>query len=380
MSLLPMQIRIEEDDGSARTLDVVDLYDLALIMTYERYTIEPRFRHTQLYDYASNRNDFSVLRIAAGNDWYNPAKINKRIGFFFQPEPDAPHHESERDLPSKMLPWNIADGPPLLKSLTPTELDTIFWQARAHDSCYASIALLQFLFKLFSPDQPLRIRTGDGTEFISLIRQMHTARYDIFDLRQMIFSIVKRDQEQSEGGYYTGESEQMPHCVAAFPPWVAIRGRGQVERTILDLSSLQFGDAGRGLKGHKSLFVFESITKFEERMKVFQKAGERMAPCSVEKCFRDLSRNGWRMSRSGSRSDTTNIRTGPAGAATVARLKALQRIHQHHYERALPANLHGIAMQLTKARHGLITSIGEICVSTKEVSSGYCINGSKKTL
>jgi hypothetical protein len=53
-------------------------------------------------------------------------------------------------------------------------LDTIYWEVRGHDGCYAvresqSIALIQHLFDLYDPTQALRIRTADGDDFTTQI-------------------------------------------------------------------------------------------------------------------------------------------------------------------------------------------------------------------
>ncbi|KAF8991255.1 hypothetical protein BDZ89DRAFT_1173344 [Hymenopellis radicata] len=82
-------------------------------------------------------------------------------------------------------------------------------------------------------DTPLRVRTWKGVEYITTVGTT----------------------------YITGdESYGMNHAVLGF----ASSREGNID-TILDMSSLQFGDAGRGLGG-KSLFALESLDEFYDRV------------------------------------------------------------------------------------------------------------------
>ncbi|KAF2793141.1 hypothetical protein K505DRAFT_362251 [Melanomma pulvis-pyrius CBS 109.77] len=59
------------------------------------------------------------------------------------------------NLPTNMLPANPSQK---LFTLTPKELETIFYQIRGHNGCYPAVALLQHFFDLFPETTLLRIR------------------------------------------------------------------------------------------------------------------------------------------------------------------------------------------------------------------------------
>ncbi|KZV94623.1 hypothetical protein EXIGLDRAFT_736515 [Exidia glandulosa HHB12029] len=259
---------IEREDGTYKQLEVLDLYDLALLLSYERYTLEPRFRHTVLFDVASGADEFVDSELANLDPlWQNPTKRSKRIGFAFKVDS---HDDDARDTPDNMLPRSILL--PRVHVLSARQIETIFYQARAHDACYASIALLQFLFALYDDDQPVRIRLGAGTGFLTLLAAHSTAKYILQEPMQMTMSIVlsqerpmlePRSMAFSAVTYMTGEGDSMPHCVMAFDPITQFCDPDQ-KSAVLDLASMQFGDSGRG---RGALFVLEEMDDFMERMR-----------------------------------------------------------------------------------------------------------------
>jgi hypothetical protein len=83
------------------------------------------------------------------------------------------------------------------------------------------------------------------------------------------------------GTYITGAEDTMMHAVVGF----GAPGEANVA-TVLDLASLQFGDAGRGLGG-RSTFALESLDAFYDRVEAIARGADtenikssgRIGPC-----------------------------------------------------------------------------------------------------
>lgn len=278
---LPLKLVLEDEDGPPLVYDVLDLHDLALLLNYERYAREPRFRRSMLVDVVRGNEDFvlypETFRLS---NWVDCGTKAERTGFMFKIE-DLPFDEDQPDLPtpSDMLPINLVV--PRIRTLGPRELETIFYQSRAHDSCFGTIDLLQFLFEQYDEPQPIRVRTDSGTEFITDIECHRTATFTLHNLKGVTVSIVLRGnptyQSESSGlkrtvlnysRYTTGDAESMKHCAMVFfasQDGLLCRGPVPQGGVVLDLASMQFGEAGRGLRG-RSLFVLEPMENYKARM------------------------------------------------------------------------------------------------------------------
>ncbi|EJD51271.1 hypothetical protein AURDEDRAFT_111861 [Auricularia subglabra TFB-10046 SS5] len=274
---------MREDDGPPVDYDVLDLYDLALLLNYERYTREPRFRRSMLVDVVRGGEDFSMFSESNRlSNWISPETRAERTGFMFKIE-DLPFDEDQPDLPTDMLPTSIV--PPRIQALSPLELETIFYQSRAHDACFSTIALLQYLFEHYDGLQPVCVRTNTGVEFITHMEYHHTATFMLRNPKSATVSVILNGNptyhQESSGRtkmrlprrtLVTGNKATMKHCAMVFvpPPEGSdldrlSRGRVPRDNVVLDLASMQFGDAGRGLRG-KSLFVLEPMETFKARM------------------------------------------------------------------------------------------------------------------
>lgn len=239
----------------------LDLYEIALLLNYERASTEPRFRNLKLYDIADNETEFQRTK-CAHPDW-DRAK-NKR-GFVFKL---LNQREDGPDLPGNMMPVPV---PKHLEHLTPSEVETIYWQARGHDGCFASAALLQHIFDLYPPSTRLRVRMPDGSAYETTTRPLDR-KIQEFSLRGPKLYTLASTMTES---YITGGLDPMLHAVVAFR-----RGQDEDESedawAVLDMSSMQFGDAGRGTdpRGRGSTFVLETAGIFRERMRNFAESAK----------------------------------------------------------------------------------------------------------
>ncbi|KAJ3785406.1 hypothetical protein GGU10DRAFT_387494 [Lentinula aff. detonsa] len=155
---------------------LLDLYEIALLLNYERTSSEPRFRYTKLREVASHELDFQTLQI---NTPIWTAHKGPKDGFVFQRmEPAVIANSGSRevpDLPSNMLSQIVYPFARDITQLAPDRLETIYWQ----DSCFKSVAILQHFFDLYTTDPFIRIRLADGKEYFSSPSTPSIIEYDL---------------------------------------------------------------------------------------------------------------------------------------------------------------------------------------------------------
>lgn len=151
---------------------------------------------------------------------------------------------------------------------TPKQLETYFYRPRCHDGCFLCIQLLQYFLDLYSPSIPLRIRHGGGPgkqeapSYITTIDTFRIVEQTLIEpLVQSNIVILPKGN-----GYRTGDEETMLHAVARFPP-LSREEEEKVAMSFLDLSSLQFGDIGRGPgKKGQGLFALDTDSEYGDRL------------------------------------------------------------------------------------------------------------------
>lgn len=239
--------------------DALDLHDLAVLLTYERFTLEPSYRHTKLVDMALAAADFQTVRPEIP-EWTDPTPACRaaRWGYFFKAYTPASAEDGVRDLPSTMLP----DPCPgfLLDFLEHArERETAFYQARALRTAHESVALLRCVLELLGAEaRPLRIRTAAGaTALGGGAMRAHT--YALDGLRAFVLSLIAPPQARTMEIRALGKAGAVAHDVAVFDA----PGVGPV---VLDLSCVQFGalsGPGRG----RALFALEPQDAYEARLR-----------------------------------------------------------------------------------------------------------------
>ncbi|KAF9074044.1 hypothetical protein BDP27DRAFT_1317905 [Rhodocollybia butyracea] len=250
--------------------DIIDLYNIALLLNYERAASEPRFRHSKLREVTEDESQFQTVRIlyrVRQTDYKGP-----KDAFLFERRPPVGSEDTDKpDLPSNMLRQPMSQ---LTSNLTPDRLETIYWQARGHDGCFASACIFQYFFDLFPNSEPsIRIRLADGKEYTTSAESV-ILEIDLTSLKHRTCSTVLPQNES----YVTGAGDQpiFRHAVIGF----GTSREGNIE-TVLDMSSMQFGDVGRGpgRKG-KGTFVLESLDSYLDRLE-FIAAGHKVVKTSV---------------------------------------------------------------------------------------------------
>lgn len=273
---------------------VLDLHDIALLLNYERATTDPRFRHAKLREVAARGADFQTIRLSA-RAWTEA--LVPKTGLVFDMPKESGLSKAERDepdLPSNMLPSVVIPSSPL-RSLTNKDLELYYWQSRNQDGCYTTIAIFQHFMEFFPLELTrIRVRVVENNKprnYTTLADDRTIVEVMLYEPRSMNFSAVVHNK--SPILYTTGESTSMRHAVLSFPPPTLDHKR----ECILDLSSLQFGDAGRGFKG-RGTFVLEPVQDYLARLDTiavrnnFQDAErtQRVRPSANDEFFVDVAK------------------------------------------------------------------------------------------
>ncbi|KAJ7576930.1 hypothetical protein C8J56DRAFT_971975 [Mycena floridula] len=232
--------------------EIVDIYEVGLLLKYERGTTDPRFRHAKLWEAIVGPDTFKTDLCPLWNTY-----DGNKEGFLFRQDPSV---GDEPDLPSNMLPSPAPSD--ALRYLSSKRLETIFWQARDFDSCFQCTELVQLFFNYFPSDTSVRVRTVDGKEYTTQASNRRILEMDLVHPNLMTMSMVMPVSEI----HITGMEPEMVHAVVGF-----FRPQSENIDTILDLASMQFGDTGRGIKG-KGVIVLESYDAFSSR--IFDKVAQ----------------------------------------------------------------------------------------------------------
>ncbi|TRM63544.1 hypothetical protein BD626DRAFT_402358 [Schizophyllum amplum] len=271
--------------------ETLDLYDIALLLNHERVASEPRFRGARLVDISRDGQSFVDDRLAP--HWDRTAYF-KSAGVPIEKDPSVPSFEfvsssdeprrgaslifhndeatsSTTDSPTNMIATDAQRvaaaslvGPPYQFSkvrLSDKECETLFLQSRSSAASETSVHLLQAFFNLYPADTLLRVRTYDRNdpEYITSISHRLVLAYSLRGLRMhTIVSFLPETTCHST----PGADGRARHTVITFGDASA---RWDNLRTVLDMSSLQFGDAGRGVKG-KGTFVLEPLKAYDARL------------------------------------------------------------------------------------------------------------------
>ena len=234
--------------------ETLDLYDVGVLMTYERSIADPQFSNTKLREVAfpGNQPQSFDSGSAATQGW------NKNACTWIVVEKETPSDPTTPDLPQNFLQDNKRAG----NTLSDEQLETLFHQTRSQNGCHKAIGLLSFFFSLFPDNTKLRVRHAP------LNKQPGKSYTTTTDRRVIIEESFREPKLSSaivvlpEGTLYdSGHQSQMPHAVVGFSPLDSA-----TVQTFFDLSSMQFGDVGRGPgpKG-KQLFALDTPEEFAIR-------------------------------------------------------------------------------------------------------------------
>ncbi|KAH9897476.1 hypothetical protein F4778DRAFT_743712 [Xylariomycetidae sp. FL2044] len=266
---------------------ILDLVDVALLLTYERCAHEPRFRHGKLREVAFPGQKLRTITLTPGlvQDQSRP---HTQI-VFEQVNPSLP---GKPDLASNMVPVEVNPNTILAHALTPQQVDTLYYQARGHDACFTAVSLLQYFLDMFPADTELRIRHGPnssnkqqpGDQYTTSLYHLKIIEKTLLRPRQSTVSVTM----PKGNGYVSGDGHTMVHAVVGFS-----RPGSTAVDSVLDLSSLQFGDVGRGPGAKGQLpFALDTYAEFCDRLDKIA-VGEDIMESKISDRIRAHPDDGW---------------------------------------------------------------------------------------
>ncbi|KAH8836097.1 hypothetical protein DL96DRAFT_1576709 [Flagelloscypha sp. PMI_526] len=277
-------------------LEMLDLYDISLLLNYERATTEPRFRFAKLREVATPGTELNTVDFVR-DDLFTDSSRAKTQFVYDRPMEYAgtkSYIPGPPDTPKNILPTSLSSSDPLA-DVSWQGLETFFWQTRGHDACYNSVILLQHFFDLYPPETPIRIRhgpgKGKGRVSVTQIRNRFIVELGLVNPKHTLIALVSPENQ----AYLSGENVVMKHAILEFSE----TGRKGAEgAAMLDLSSMQFGDVGRGpgVKG-KATFALDTSEEFRDRLNMvaegidpsFRRVSRRIGPCQWDNWLRDVA-------------------------------------------------------------------------------------------
>ncbi|KAI0158233.1 hypothetical protein GGR57DRAFT_510408 [Xylariaceae sp. FL1272] len=273
---------------ASNSADVLDLVDIAVLLNYEKSKASPHIRHTKLVEVCrpGQNPTTAILKREMWNDNSRPrttvvlargdGEIDKEVDRILTSE-----GKPTQDLPQLMRP--IAGTTNHLDNIGAKEIETLYHQILAHDGCFMSIALLQHFLDLYPSDTPIRIRHGAQagnrpSDYIVTIDQRRVLELTLVKPRHTNVILILPD----DISHVNGESTYMVHAAMGF-----YRNEADgMYSAVLDLSSLQFGELGRGPGANgKALFALDTEEEFLDRM-------SQVAEDHIEESFRVSLRIG----------------------------------------------------------------------------------------
>lgn len=253
--------------ASSRTEpEVLDLVDISLLLHYGMFTTDPRLRGAKLLEVAYPGQQLTTAKLMTSDFLPNDGRSQTTI-LFESPSMQPPAGSArEPDLPSNMVSAESLTFNPELNLLTPKQLETLFYQARGFNGCFTAAALLQIFFDQFPQSATkLHVRHGPasggakGASGVSYTTGLDTFRIveKTFVGPQFCTTIIVHPTGRV---HVSGDEATIIHAVVAFT-----RPGAEGPTSFLDLTSMQFGDVGRGLGG-SGLFALETLDEFNTRM------------------------------------------------------------------------------------------------------------------
>ncbi|KAJ4316458.1 hypothetical protein N0V94_005449 [Neodidymelliopsis sp. IMI 364377] len=235
----------------------MDLIDIATLLNYERVSREPRFRHTK-FVHITRPDEYAQLRHLQNTF---PSKLLKKnipnsrtwIAVKYKKGDDE-----QPDLPSNMTDKNA----PPISPVTDEELEAIYYRVRHQDGCFSSAYLLQCFFDLFPEDTPLRVRHEPRDAPIGAFSYTTTISHRMGISDKLVYpknstAVIIDNNAIKDNFQLAGHERLMNHAHLGFSP-----PGSESTMSLLDLSSMQFGNVGRG-PGRKGKMPFAMDHAFE---------------------------------------------------------------------------------------------------------------------
>ncbi|OSS44999.1 hypothetical protein B5807_09151 [Epicoccum nigrum] len=237
----------------AAAIEPLDLVDIAVLLNYERATTTEAFRNTKVREIAYPGDALHTLRYGSEP----PADWNRNDRTVIVLDKVSP--QGDRQLPATMKsPVNFVSS-----NLTEQQLETIFYRIRAHEGSVLVTLLLEAFFSMFPPDTKLCIRHAPkdkqpNTFYITSICNRSIVQDVLVKPKFSTVLVVPQERRMK----HSGTGPEMAHWYTGFSA-----PNSEEITSVLDLTSMQFGEVGRGPgREGRMLFALDTKTDYEERL------------------------------------------------------------------------------------------------------------------
>ncbi|KAF9042142.1 hypothetical protein BJ165DRAFT_1405852 [Panaeolus papilionaceus] len=238
---------------------VVDLHDLLVLLNYERARRDRYFHNTRLQEITTTTFQSRKINKNARTKW-GQSDPSHRLGIVFgsQMKRTVGNQQSEElELPTNILKPPV---PPSLSKLTLREQETIYWRSRNRGGSDTTTNLLECLFDTWPDTSPLlRVRipplgNKPAQEFLTSPYTRKAVEFTLIEPTEATVTVTPtktfvNNASDEEVAYSVIGLTSLDSSTSA-----NMGDAGPVD-TIVDLSSMQHGDAGRGYHTEDAFIV-----------------------------------------------------------------------------------------------------------------------------
>ncbi|KUJ08777.1 uncharacterized protein LY89DRAFT_724788 [Mollisia scopiformis] len=232
-----MSAQIPGEESSQQAMQAqaptpIPLRALTTLLNYERCISDPKFRGAKLLN-----STFADPKLI---DTRDPDRYVKLPGSKLASVKQVHFHvfRRESDGVSGTPSTNdiiCPDALPEVHGLNFTKRELIYHESHEGDGCYEAVSLFQYFFEICPADQKLLIQIKTSSVLVDpFLREIAEHK-----MRGPKLQVIVSGMEEER---ISGHDNDRPHAVVVFP---APGGVGFV----VDMTSMQFGEAGRGLFG-----------------------------------------------------------------------------------------------------------------------------------
>ncbi|KAF7940736.1 uncharacterized protein EAE97_006922 [Botrytis byssoidea] len=219
--------------------EAIPLRTLTTLLNYERLVSDPRYKQTSLH--SSTISDQTML---PQSDPQAFKKINVHTFHHDASTPDSTQDQALETSTTQAISTIHPSCDIATRSLSPTQLENIFYESRSHDACHKALILFKKKFAFCSSDQQLSIQIKNEDAVLIDPFPLSIIEYKLTGLKLMSVQSLKL----GNGGatYITGGENEGFHSILGFPkPGTSV---GQIVNLddffVVDMTRMQWGKRG----------------------------------------------------------------------------------------------------------------------------------------
>ncbi|KAE9376045.1 hypothetical protein N431DRAFT_543395 [Stipitochalara longipes BDJ] len=148
-----------------------------------------------------------------------------------------------------------------VKAFSIAQRELLYYHTRYHDGCYKAGGLYQFFFEL-CPGQKISIQLTDEEPIIIDLKTGQLVKLQIHGPKLTFITTITSGPPFKTDTYNNGQKNNEPHLVVMFPHPQYPDGIEQ--RFVVDMTRMQYGEAGRGLHGEN--YLLGTSSQFHDSM------------------------------------------------------------------------------------------------------------------